>query len=156
MRTAGAVYRKLKEVRFRHWVVFFHKLAKRISENCKYNSGYRFKGSDGKIYEIKLCMLHQENIDLKTGIKPHLVDVCQAEEDCKDCNAFINRYSKEEIKELFLAELNTKKIKETKYPDICALEWVLEKYVEGFPPISTIQEIYFRIKNWVLRIKSRG
>jgi hypothetical protein len=156
MRTAGAIYRKLKEVRFRHWVVFYHKLVKKYPENCKYNYGYRFRGNDGKIYEIKLCMLHQENINLDKGIQPHLLDVCQAEEDCKNCNAFLNRYSKEEIKELFVSELNTKKVKETEYPDICALEWVLEKYVEGYPPISTIQELYFKIKNLILKTKKRG
>ena len=156
MRTAGAIYRKLKEAKFRHWAVLYKQLSKKGPENCKYNYGYQFRGSDGKIYEIKLCMLHQENIDLKTGIHPHLIDVCQADHDCKECNAFINRYSKEEIKQIFLDELNTKKIKETKYPDICALEWVLERYVEGVPPISTLQALYFRIKNIILRNKILG
>jgi len=153
MRTAGAVFRKLKEAKFRHWAVLYKKLSKKSPENCKYNCGYQFKGNDNKIYGIKLCLLHQENINLKSGVQPHLIDVCQAEEDSFQCNAFINRYSKEDIKALFLEELNTKKIKEAKYPDICALEWVLEKYVVGFPPISTIQVLYFKIKKLVLRTK---
>lgn len=153
MRTAGAVFRKLKEAKFRHWVVFYKTLAKKSPENCKYNYRYEFKGNDNKIYEIRLCMLHQENIDLQQGVQPHLIDVCQANEDCIECNGYINKNTKEQIKDLFLAELNTKKIKETKYPDICALEWVLEKYEVGFPPISTIQALYFRIKKFILRTK---
>jgi hypothetical protein len=153
MRSAGAVFRKLKEAKFRHWVVLYKNLSRKTPENCKYNYGYQFKGSDNKFYEIKLCLLHQENVDLKAGIQPHLIDVCQVEEDCVECNGFINRYSKEDIKALYLEELNTKKIKETKYPDICALEWVLEKYVEGYPPISTLQTLYFKIKKFILRPK---
>jgi len=153
MRTAGAVFRKLKEAKYRHWAVLYKKLSRKFPENCKYNYGYEFKGNDNKFYGIKLCLLHQENVNLKTGIQPHLIDVCQVEGDCLECNAFINRYSKEDIKAIFLEELNTKKIKETKYPDICALEWVLEKYVVGFPPISTLQALYFNIKKFILRTK---
>ena len=153
MRTAGAIYRKLKEAKFRHWAVLYKNLSKKSPCNCKSNYIYSFKGGDGVNYSIRLCLLHQERIDLKTGIYPHLIDVCQAEKDCNECNAFINKYSKEEIKTIFIEELNTKKIKETKYPDICALEWVLEKYVEGFPPISTLQALYFTIKKIILKAK---
>jgi hypothetical protein len=151
MRTAGAIFRKLKEAKFRHWAVLYKKLSKKSPENCKYNYRYQFKGNDNKNYEIRLCLLHQENVDLKSDIQPHLIDVCQIEKDCLECNAFINRYSKEDIKTIFLEEINTKKTKETKYPDICALEWVLEKYTVGFPPIPTLQALYFKIKKFILR-----
>jgi hypothetical protein len=153
MRTAGAVFRKLKEARFRHWVVFYRHMSSKIPENCKYNYSCSFRGNDGRTYVIKLCLLHQENIGLKGGLQPQLLDVCQTENDSRECNGFLCKYSKEEIKKNFLEELNTKKIKETKYPDICALEWVLERSVVGIPPISTLQALYFRIKNIIHRNK---
>jgi hypothetical protein len=119
MRTAGAIFRKLKEAKFRHWVVLYKNLFRKTPENCKYNYGYQFKGSDNKFYEIKLCLLHQENVDLKAGIHPHLIDVCQVEENCIECNAFINRYSKEDIKALYLEELNTKNTVATTGIKVC-------------------------------------
>ena len=95
-------------------------------------------------------MLHQDGTKVS---QPQMIDVCQADSDCRDCNGFIPKYTREEIKTLFLSELNTKKIKEKKYPEICALEWVLEKYEEGYPPISWIQALYFRTKKLLLRTK---
>jgi hypothetical protein len=149
MRSSGAVYRKLKEVKFHHLVVLYKKFLKRTPENCTYNSLYTFQGGDGKSHEIRLCMLHQD----KEGIQTHLVDVCQATEDCVGCNAFILKYSREDIKKMIEDELSVKKIKESKYPDICALEWVLERSAVGMPPVSWIQAAYFRIKKLILNNK---
>jgi len=150
MRTAGAVYRKLKEAKFRRLIILYKKLSKRIPENCRYNYPYRFLGSNNDSHEIRLCLIHQNDIDLENGIFPHLVDVCQEEEDCLNCNGFIPRYSREEIKKIFEEELNTKNIKEQKYPEVCALEWVLERYAVGMPPASWIQIAFFKIKHAVL------
>jgi hypothetical protein len=149
MRTAGAVYKKLREVKFHHLVVLYKKLLKKSPENCTYNKFYVFTGSDGKKHEIRLCMLHQEQ-----GVQLHLIDVCQAGEDCADCNAFVLKYSRENIKKILENELSNKKIKETKYPDICALEWVLERSAVGITPVGWIQALYVRIKNLILKTKS--
>lgn len=148
MRSSGAVYRKLKEVKFHHLVVLYKKFLKKTPENCTYNKLYSFLGGDGKQHEIRLCMLHQEN-----GIQTHLVDVCQADEDCVGCNAFVLRYSREDIKKMIEDELSVKKIKEEKYPDICALEWVLERSAVGIPPVSWIWALYFKIKKAILKNK---
>lgn len=149
MKSAGEVYRKLKEAKFRHWVALYKKLSKKTPENCKYNYAYKFIGNDGQSYTLRLCMLHQGG----DKIQPHLIDICQADSDCHNCNGFIQKYTREQIKEIFLKELDSKQVKEKKYPEICALEWVLEKYTEGYPPISWIQALYFRIKKLLLRTK---
>ncbi len=150
MKSAGEVFRKLKEAKFRHWVIILKKLSRKTPDNCKYNYTYNFNGENGQPYTLKLCMLHQDSTDLKSGIYPHLIDVCQADSDCQNCNAFIAKYSRDDIKNIFEQELTTKSIKEKKYPEICALEWVLEKYNEGYPPVSWFQALYFRIKKWFL------
>jgi len=150
MRTAGAVYRKLKEAKFRHLVALYQRYLNRTPDNCRYNHAYKFKDLDGVVHEMRLCMLHQNSEDISAGIVPHLVDVCQADGDCRNCNAFIPRFSKEDIRKIFENELDTKKVKEKKYPDICALEWVLERSSVGLPPLTWIQSVYYSIKRYLL------
>jgi hypothetical protein len=62
---------------------------------------------------------------------------------CQNCNAFLLKYNKDNVKRLFDEELNNKNLKEKKYPDICALEWVLEQPVSD---ISWIQKIFCFIR----------
>ena len=149
MRSSGAVYRKLKEAKFRRLVNLYKKLFRRIPDNCGYNYEYKFTGSDNKPYTIKLCMIHQNYIDFEKS--SHLIDVCQTAADCEQCDAFLPRYTKEQVKGIFEEELKTKNVKEMKYPEICALEWVLERSVVGIPPINRIQALYFKIKNTIFR-----
>jgi hypothetical protein len=140
MKTAGAIYKKLREVKFHHLIDLYRKYLKKIPENCKYNYSYALQGRDGKEHIVGLCLFHQEDVVVKTdpprlsGIMPHLMDVCEANEDCRHCDAFIQRYDRQSIKELFENELAIKSIRETKYPDICALEWVLERSSVGILP----------------------
>jgi len=91
-------------------------------------------------------MLHQPDLDLSAGVYPHLIDVCQIPGHCTNCNGFICRYTKEDVQKIFEEELNNQKVKSKKYPDICALEWVLEQSVVGIPPLNYIQKIYFFFK----------
>jgi hypothetical protein len=163
VKTAGAVYKKLKEVRFHHLIALYRKYLKRVPQNCKYNYAYVSYGNDGKESQIGLCFLHQENIpdnipqDLTprlSGLIPHLVDICQAMEDCRNCNAFVKRHDQRSIKELFEKELSIKKIRQAKYPDICALEWVLERSFQEMPP-SFFQTLKDGIRR-ILKSKKQG
>jgi len=153
MRSPGSVYKKLKEVKYRHLVVLYKKYFRRIPENCLYNYRYVFSGEEGREGEIRLCMLHQDTPNLKTGIMPHLVDLCTESNHCLRCNGFANKHTKEDVRELFEEELKNKNTKEKKYPDICALEWVLERSVVGLPPATWLQTVWYAIKRKVLRNK---
>lgn len=117
MRTAGAIYKKLRELKYRHIVELYKKLLKRNPELCKYNRTYTVQ-TDGIAKDIKLCMLHQP----ETGVEPHLLAICEQVSQCESCNAFICQYTKESIKAEF------EKTLKYKYPDVVALEWVLEQY----------------------------
>ena len=147
MRSAGSVYRKLKEVKYRHLIALYRKFFRKIPENCKYNQKYEFM-SDGQLREIRLCMLHQQGED---GINPTLIDLCEQLHHCSRCDGFIFRYTKEDIKKIFEQELADKSTKEKKYPDICALEWVLEKSVAGPVIITWPQRLYYLIKRALFR-----
>ena len=153
MRSPGSIYRKLKEIKYRYLVILYRKYLKQTPENCKYNRAYPIKSDDGKTHEIRLCLLHQDSENLESGIIPHLVDVCSHNAHSLRCNAFIPKFSKDEIKEILEEELKNKNIRERKYPEICALEWVLERSAAGTPPLNWIQEIYFKLKRIILRNK---
>lgn len=149
MKTATEIYRKLKEAKFRHWLVFFKRMTRHTPDNCKYNYKYGLNWEGKKVW-LGLCLLHQDNLDLNK-IYPHLVELCYTNENCSNCDGFIPRYNRDLIKGMFTEELKDKSIKEKKYPDICALEWVLDKYNEGYPPISNLIALYYQIKKLLLR-----
>jgi len=146
MRSAGAVYRKLKEVRYRHISAIFKNHFKRIPKNCKFNWTHVFADSGGIHRELGLCLFDPQNpmipIDLK--INPVSVDICQDIRSCSRCNAFVYKHTRDDLKILFEEELKNPKIRSLKYPDICALEWVLEKY-DG-------DNFWGKIKFWINKI----
>lgn len=153
MRSVRAVYKKLKEVKYRHLALHYKTYFKRYPTKCRYNRGYSFIGEDGNNHEIRLCLLHQPNLDIRSGVFPHLVDVCQEMNHCRNCDAFTFLLSEEDIKKSFEEELKDHKIKMKKYPDICALEWVLEQSVVGIPPFNWIQKVWYTTKRVLTRNK---
>lgn len=152
MKNIRDVYQKLREVKHYHVVKLYKFYNRKVPENCKYNHQYEIYENKTSV-KIGLCLLHQPNLDLRSSVYPHLIDICQFPHHCSSCNGFAIKYSKEEIKDIFEEELKNIKLKEKKYPDICALEWVLEKSVIGLPPFSTIQKIYYAIKRWLSKNK---
>ena len=152
MKNTRAVYQKLREIKYYHLVLLYKRYLKRLPENCKYNCPYRFSSNGGTETEIRLCLLHQPHTDLKAGVFPHLIDLCQETKDCINCNAFILRHTKESVKNIFEMELSNRKIKEEKYPDICALDWVLGESSFKIKPLSFFRKIFisikYRIKLW--------
>ena len=142
MRNHGAVYRKLKEVKYRHLTNLYRKFFRKMPENCRYNHKHEFM-SDGQVKEIRLCILH--------GINPELIDLCDQLHHCSRCDGFIFKYTKEDIKKLFEQELSDKEIREKKYPEICALEWVLERSIPGPFFLTWPQALYYSIKRAIFK-----
>ncbi len=157
MKSTGKIWKKLREVKYYHLVKLYKKFLKRVPENCRYNYPYYLK--KGKISTvINLCFLHQPESNLPKGrfiwpppnpenakIEPHLLDICQEIHHCQNCNAFVYRYTKKDLQQLFEERLNDKKYKEKEYPDICALEWVLEKPVTDIPFIGWLWKFFYHI-----------
>jgi len=143
MKNTRAIYQKLREVKYFHLVRLYKQLLRKVPENCQYN--YRYVISkDGDT--IQLCLLHQPNIDLSSGVHPHLIDVCNNPHHSVNCNGFVLKYDKEGIKKFFEEELSNRPLKEKKYPDICALEWVLDQ-TSKVPEPSLVRKIMIKIKN---------
>lgn len=153
MRNTREIFLKLREVKYHYLIKLYKQLLKKIPSNCKYNYPYKFTTDNGKEVEIRLCLLHQPNTDLSSGIFPHLIDVCQEPHHCVNCNAFIFRHTKESIKKDLEDELigSDPKTKAQKYPDICALEWVMETPVNSLKPINW----FGRLKVWITNLFTR-
>jgi len=140
MKNTRAVYQKLREVKYGRLLKLYKTFIKRTPDNCKYNYPYKFF-SQGEEKEIRLCLLHQDKLDLKSGIFPHLVDICDKLEHCRNCNAFLIKYTKDDVKKIFEDQLKKKT-----YPDICSLEWVLEQSYPDIPILNPLLKIYYHIK----------
>lgn len=150
MKTSGAVYKKLREVKYRHLVELYKKYLRRSPELCLYNRMFRVE-SDGVVREVRLCFLHQP----EQGLAPHLLDVCEQVGHCVECNAFVCKFTKESVRELFEKELSDPAVKGKKYPAVCTLEWVLEQSAVGVPPFEThwFQRLFRAIKNTIIKAK---
>lgn len=146
MRSSGVVYKKLRELKFRHLVELYKKFLRRAPDLCQYNRTFRVE-SNNTVRVVSLCWLHQP----PEGVQPHLLDICDQVGHCQDCNAFVCRFTKESVQKAFEKELEDPKIKAKKYPDICALEWVLEQSVSGIPPFTWIQKAYYDVKRRLVK-----
>lgn len=149
MKNPREIFIKLREVKYHYLIKFYKQFLKKIPVNCLYNHLYKFTAENGKEVEIYLCLLHQPHINLDSGIFPHLIDICQEPYHCINCNAFVFKHTKESIKEDFEEELKTAepKIKAQKYPDICALEWVLDFSSTTIKDLNLFEKIKFWIKS---------
>jgi len=142
MRNTRAVYQKLRDIKFLYLTKLYKKYLKKIPESCKYNYPYKIEADKF----IRLCLLHQPELDLKKGVYPHLIEVCEDINHCSNCNAFTLKYTKEDLKKVLLEELNDPKLKEKKYPEICALEWVLEQTPTEIPHETIYQKLWCILK----------
>lgn len=142
MKSIRDIYLKLRDVKFHHQVILYKKYFKSIPENCKYNTVHYISGAQ-KDVSIRLCTLHQPDRSIGK-VFPNLIEVCSTPGHCTNCNAFVCKYTKNDIQKIFLEELKDKRIKVRKYPDIVALEWVLCK--SDSPSINLFHRIRYRVK----------
>jgi len=159
MKKHRQIYQKLREVKHHHLVKLYKKHLKRVPDNCKYNYPYYLKKEKISTM-VCLCLLHQPETNLPKGrfiwpppcpdnakIHPHLLDICQEIHHSTYCNAFTFRYTKKDIQEHFKEILKDKKFKEKEYPDICAIEWVLDESVLNVLSQNWGQRFFSYIKN---------
>lgn len=124
MRDEKHVRKKLLELKQKHLRRKLHKHLQPLPENCKHNQTHvgTNKEEDGQ-EEVGLCMLGHENIEEWPG------NICEAPEKAEKCPFFNPKRSKEELIEEFKEEMKDPEVLAYEYPDIAALQWVLENEV---------------------------
>jgi len=115
MRSPGVIYRRYRQLRKR---ILYDKLqdAKKCRhDNCHYGKTVIRANDDVGVY-IKLCTFGVNNGED--------ADICT---NAWECNAFVNKWTKEAVAEKFYEEMNDPKVKRDSYPELMAYEWVLDK-----------------------------
>ena len=93
-------------------------------KNCKFNQ--MMKLGDDKI-RVSICTFGQHPPDAGQPIDISKIILCNSVKQAEDCNARIPRYRDEEEARVALeAELRNPKTKMDKFPEIVAMEWVLD------------------------------
>jgi hypothetical protein len=134
MKSAGAIHRKLEQVRFRYLKKSLEQGLRRTPSNCVHNASAEHPLVPE--HEVQLCT----NPDFrKLGVPLMLCD-SEYENRAPTCSAFCLRQTKEDIKATFKAEMTSLTVAEiaAQYPDMAALMWVLEED----PAAAVIPEVY--------------
>lgn len=126
MKKSGAIWHKLKQLRFRHMKTYLKEGLKQTPQNCQYNCIEKFRS--GK--EIGLCKF------VSKGPQPWSV-ICdpETEEGLKRalrCPAFEPKKTPEKLKEEFNFFMESSSMGQIayRYGDMAALMWVLEPLSE--------------------------
>ena len=128
MKKVGAIWRKLKQLRFRYMKAYVEKFLKKTPDNCSYNREEVFES--GK--KVGLCEYVLEDSS------PWGVIICDGETkegktQARNCSKFCPRKSPEELKEEFDQFMSTATMGQIAYHyrDMAALMWVLEVSGKG-------------------------
>lgn len=116
MKREGKVEEKLRDLRYEHLKSKMEENLTPVPENCKHNYQYTAEDDDGEEVTVGLCMLGSDNPQEWPG------NVCDAPQTAEKCPFFEPKKSEEELKEEFRDEIDR-----GEYPDLTALQWVLDR-----------------------------
>jgi hypothetical protein len=120
MRSPGVIYRRYRQLKRKLLYDRVVQARKTCHENCHYGRLLQTSDSDNNTMCLRLCLygLDTQNLD---SSKP---EICT---NAWECNAFINKWTKEKVVEQFDQEMSSWEVKCDKYPELAAFEWVLDK-----------------------------
>jgi hypothetical protein len=119
MKSPGVIYRKYRQ-RKRKLLYEMVVQARQVShENCHYGQTVEHMdfSESGCRAQFKICAFGFDPASRK-------IEFCTCP---KECNAFVNKWTKEKVEESFEKSLLDWGTKVKLYPDLVALEWVLDK-----------------------------
>lgn len=119
MRSPGVIYRRYRQLRKK---LLFDKVveaSKQKHTNCHYGKllqYYEEKSTDLVNRRVCLCLY-----PCQRGDDPEICDCPQ------ECNAYVNKWTRELIEKKFNEEISDPNVKAMLYPELCVMEWVLDK-----------------------------
>jgi uncharacterized membrane protein len=118
MKSPGVIYRRYRQLKRK---LLYDKIVKArqiCHGNCFYGKtlGHGSPLDPGFTW-FNICMYNYDTND-----KEFVLCTCP-----KECNAFSNKWTKEKVLKEFENEMNDWTIKQKFYPEVIALEWVLDK-----------------------------
>jgi hypothetical protein len=120
MRSPGVIYRRYRQLKRKLLYDRIVQARKTCHDNCHYGRSINTETEGRGTICFKLCVygFDPESADSK---KPELCT------NPSECNAFVNKWTKEKVVQSFEEDLNNWEVKSRKYPELVALEWVLDK-----------------------------
>jgi hypothetical protein len=104
---------KLRQLKFAYIKQFYKEHLSRDPKNCVYNKPVIFAGT--KEHATKVCTYFSDN---------NYFQICDSLECAGNCNAFVARLKKKDIRASLELDIKSNPMK---YPEIMALNWVLEE-----------------------------
>lgn len=140
MKTPSEISSKIKQVRFEYLKAAYQIELTRHPCNCIYNRKVTLHG-EGEVV-TRLCGFYSDD-------KNYIV--CDTEDSARNCDAFVCKKSKKQVRE----QLEKDMIENShKYPELLALEWVLEKKSPIFL-ITKFDVIVSEIKRLFVNTKAK-
>jgi hypothetical protein len=118
MKSPGIIYRRYRQLKRKILYEKLQETRRKEHKNCIYGRMVDVIDRD-RVYHLRIC-LYNKNVE-------HGLEVCSQSEDC---NAFVNKFSKEAVEKEFNKELKDPFIRGKKYPELNLLEWVLDKSLD--------------------------
>jgi hypothetical protein len=118
MKSPGTIYRRYRQLKRKTIFEKIQETRKKAAKNCIYGKSLDILDKNKTLH----CFVCLYNKNINAGL-----DICNHPEDC---NAFICKYTKEDIENSFYKDLKDITTFNKKYPEIALLEWVLDKTLE--------------------------
>jgi hypothetical protein len=117
MRSPGVIYRRYRQLKKK---ILYDKIEQAKlcrHENCHYGKDITYTDVFHLEHSIRAC--NYNNL-----LSENKIEICT---NPLECNAFVNKWSKEKIIEQAEKELLDHDLKKKLYPEITIMEWVLDK-----------------------------
>jgi hypothetical protein len=122
MRKPYEIYSKYRSLQKKYLERDILEKIKMCHTNCKYNATVELSGAP-----VKMCMFGQHTPSEGMALDVSKLIVCSTDHQALQCNAYVPKFphridAENKLKE----ELSDPRVKRERYPDIVALEWVMD------------------------------
>lgn len=129
MRRPHDIRKKLKDMQNKKLSEEIKEKLRVCPKNCVFNQMVRLNGDNVR---VSLCTYGQHPPDKGQPLDISKIITCTTVKQAKECNARIPRYANEEEAKASVAkELSDTQVRVSKYPEIVALEWVLDDHMHN-------------------------
>ena len=119
------------------------KICKRHT-NCRYNTTVQVGGMS-----VKMCMFGQHTPDAGQPLDQSKLIICSTDLQAVECNAYVAIYpTRADAENKLREELLDPQVKRDRYPDVVALEWVMDNELHQIskkPPTLKLRVIFWLI-----------
>lgn len=134
MKSPTDITEKVKQLKFEYLKAFYRQKLAREPQNCVYNREIVIR--DDKTVVTRVCTYFSDEATYQ---------ICDTSECSRKCNAFVERYNKQQLREFMERDIEESP---EKYPEVMALAWVLDKVELPVGNLSIIDKLKWKVFEW--------